>query len=148
VIAYVDSSVLARAYLGDEDGSDEAQRLLADRSIAKYTGRWTQIEVSAAIVRAARGGRRIAPARSLAELDADLRSEGGRIKVITEPAELVEARALSITREHGLRALDALHVALAAIAIPKLADKGEPLGFASRDGDQATVAESLGFASV
>ena len=60
----------------------------------------------------------------------------------------VEAKALALAREHGLRALDALHVALAAIAIPKLADKGEPLGFASRDGDQATVAGSLGFAAV
>jgi uncharacterized protein len=147
VIAYVDSSVLARAYLDDEDGSAAARRLLSDRAIAKYTGRWTRIEVSAAIVRAARGGRRIAPIRSLSKLDADLRP-GGRIKVIAAPDQEVEAKALAITREHGLRALDALHVALASIAIPKLADKGEPIGFASRDGDQATVAESLGFAAV
>lgn len=59
MIAYVDSSVLARAYLRDEDGSEAARRLLADRQIA-----------------------------------------------------------------------------------------GEPIGFASRDGDQAGVAESLGFAAV
>jgi uncharacterized protein len=148
VIAYVDSSVLARAYLDDETGSDEARRLLADPTIAKYTGRWTRIEVSAAIVRAARGGRRVAPVRALARLDVDLSPDHGRIWVIAEPAELVEAKALQLAREHGLRALDAMHVALAAIAIPKLADKGEPLGFASRDGDQATVAGSLGFESV
>jgi len=147
VIAYVDSSFLARAYFDDEDGSEAARRVLADPSIAKYTGRWTRIEVSAAIVRAGRARRRVEPIRSLARLDADLRP-GGRIEVIAAPDEQVEARALAITREHGLRALDALHVALAAIAIPQLADKGEPLGFASRDGDQATVAESLGFAAV
>jgi len=147
VITYVDSSLVVRAYLEDEDGSDEAQRLLADRSIAKYTGRWTRIEVSGALVRAARAGRIAAPVRSLARLDADLRA-GGRIKVLAADDAQVEAKALTIAREHGLRALDALHVALAAIAIPKLADKGEPVGFASRDGDQATVAESLGFAAV
>ena len=146
MIAYVDSSVLARAYLDDEDGFEEAQRLLDDRRVAKYTGRWTRIEVSAAIVRAARGGRLVPVERKLARLDADLRAIGGRVKVISAPAEQVEATALQIAREHGLRALDALHVALASIAIPPLADKGEPLGFASRDGDQAAVAASLGFA--
>ncbi|HKG39663.1 MAG TPA: type II toxin-antitoxin system VapC family toxin [Conexibacter sp.] len=148
MIAYVDSSLIARAYLEDEAGSADARRLIADRSIAKYTGRWTRIEVSGAIVRAARAGRLPDPARSLKRLDAELRP-GGRIDVIAAPDEFeVEARALAIAREHGLRALDALHVALASIAIPKLADKGEPIGFASRDGVQATVAESLGFASV
>lgn len=147
MIAYVDSSVLARALLADEDGSAEAQRLLADRSVAKYTGRWTRIEVSAAIVRAARGGRRVAPVRSLARLDAELRP-GGRISVLAADDAEVEAKALAIAREHGLRALDALHVALASIAVPKLADKGEPIGFASRDGEQASVAEALGFAAV
>ena len=147
MIAYVDSSVLARALLPDEDGSEEARRLLTDRTIAKYTGRWTRIEVSAAIVRAARAGRPVLRADALDRLDAELRP-GGRIKVLTADDAEVEARALAIAREHGLRALDALHIALAAIAIPKLADKGEPLGFASRDGDQASVAEALGFAAV
>ena len=148
MIAYVDSSVLTRAYLEDEAGSIEAQQLLDDRSIAKYTSRWTRIEVSGALARAARAGRIGTLPSALRELDADLRHEGGRIKVLAADDAEVETKALAIAREHGLRALDALHVALAAIAVPKLADKGEPLGFASRDGDQATVAESLGFAAV
>jgi len=145
VIAYVDSSVLARAYLGDEDGSAEARELLADRSVAKYTGRWTRLEVSAAIVRAGRGGRRVPVTRRLAALDTDLRRQGGRVKVLAADDADVEAKALELARTHGLRALDALHVALASIAIPPLADRGEPIAFASRDGDQAAVAESLGF---
>ena len=147
MIAYLDSSLVVRAYLDDEAGSAEAQRLLADRSIAKYTGRWTRIEVSAAFVRAARAGRLTSAVGFLARLDADLRP-GGRIKVLAAEDAEVEAKALAIAREHGLRALDALHVALASIAVPKLADKGEPIGFASRDGDQAGVAEALGFAAV
>ncbi|MFL5817364.1 MAG: type II toxin-antitoxin system VapC family toxin [Conexibacter sp.] len=147
MIVYVDSSVLARAYLRDEAGSDDARRLLTDPAIGKATGPWTRIEVSAAIVRAANAGRPVAAADALAELDGDL-EPNGRVALLAAPAGEVEAKALAIAREHGLRALDALHVALASIAIPKLADKGEPLGFASRDGDQATVAESLGFAAV
>lgn len=148
MIAYVDSSLIVRAHLGDEEGSVAAQRVLADRSIAKYTGRWTRIEASGALARAARAGRIETLASALRELDADLRHEGGRIRVLAADNAEVEAKALALAREHGLRALDALHVALAAITIPKLADKGEPIGFASRDGDQATVAESLGFAAV
>jgi uncharacterized protein len=148
VIAYVDSSVLARAYLKDEAGSAEVRRLLADPTVAKFTGRWTRIEVSAAIVRAARSGRRVTPIASLAELDADLRRGDGRVKILAADDEMVGAKALELARTHGLRALDALHVALASIAIPPLADRGEPLGFASRDGEQAAVAASLGFERV
>jgi len=148
VIAYVDSSLVLRAYLEDEAGSEDAQRVLADHRLAKVTGRWTRIEVSGAIIRAARAGRLATPVRSLARLDADLRHGSGRIEVIAASDEEVEAKALAVAREHGLRALDALHVALASIAVPQLADKGEPLGFASRDGDQAAVAAALGFAAV
>jgi len=53
VIAYLDSSVLARAYLNDEDGHAEAIRLLADPQIATVTGTWTRTEVSGALIRAA-----------------------------------------------------------------------------------------------
>ena len=144
MIAYVDSSVLARAYLDDEDGSAEARRLLADPAVGKVTGPLTRIEVSAAIVRAARSGRVVPVERKLAVLDADLRPEG-RIVVISAPADQVQAKALDLARTHGLRALDAMHVALASISMPSLAHRGEPLAFASRDGDQAAVAESLGF---
>lgn len=145
MIAYLDSSIIARAYLRDEDGSAEARRLLDDRSVAKYTGRWTRIEVSAAIVRAARGGRRVAVSTLLAKLDADLHPDRGRVWILSVGDEALESKALEFARTHGLRALDALHVALASIAIPPLADRGEPIAFASRDGDQAAVAESLGF---
>ena len=151
MIVYVDSSLLARAYLRDEDGSADARRLLADCSIARYTGRWTRIEVTGAIVRAARGGRKINLPKALGELESDLGTDSARVKVLEptgEQVEQVEQRALELAREHGLRALDALHVALASIWVPPLADKGEPLGFASRDGDQADVARRLGFERV
>jgi hypothetical protein len=54
LIADLDSSVLARTYLLDEDGHDEAVRLLADPQIVAVTGPWTRIEVSGALIRAGR----------------------------------------------------------------------------------------------
>ncbi|MGI9094502.1 MAG: hypothetical protein ACR2F4_02870 [Thermoleophilaceae bacterium] len=46
MIAYLDSSVLARAYRADEDGHEQAIALLDDPEIAAVTGTWTRIEVS------------------------------------------------------------------------------------------------------
>ncbi|HZV75496.1 MAG TPA: type II toxin-antitoxin system VapC family toxin [Conexibacter sp.] len=147
MIVYVDSSLLTRAYLPDENGHGPARELLANRGIALVTGRLTRIEVSGALSRAVRAGRHPSREAAFAALDSDL-GPGGRVVELNPPAHSVEQAALALVREHGLRTLDALHLAVASIVIPQLADKGEPIGFASRDGDQATVAESLGFAAV
>ncbi|CAJ1493950.1 type II toxin-antitoxin system VapC family toxin [[Mycobacterium] kokjensenii] len=141
MIAYLDSSVLARAYLADEDGHGQATALLADPDIATVTGTWTRIEVSGALVRAARAGR--ADEKGLlAALDADL---AGPVLVLDAPQELVENDALKLVRRHALRAMDAWHLAVAALVIPPLLAPGEQRGFASRDAAQRRVAEKLGF---
>ncbi len=75
MIVYLDSSVLARAYLADEDGHESAQALLSNPEIAAVTGTWTKIEVSGALMRAARSGRGDA-ADLLGLLDNDLLPEG------------------------------------------------------------------------
>ena len=54
MIVYVDSSVLARAYLMDEPDHADAVALLEDADVALITGSWTRVEVSRALVRAAR----------------------------------------------------------------------------------------------
>jgi len=144
VIAYLDSSVLARAYLVDEDGHQDAKRLLADPQIATVTGTWTRIEVSGALVRAARVGR--GDQRGLLELlDADL---AGPVVVLSAPQAQVEQDALTLVRDHALRALDAWHLATAAITVPPLAEPDEPRAFASRDQAQRAVAEQLGFVAL
>jgi predicted nucleic acid-binding protein len=143
VIVYLDSSVLARAYLADEDGHESAQALLSDPEIAAVTGTWTKIEVSGALMRAARSGRGDA-ADLLGLLDNDLLPEGP-VTVVTIDQHRVEGRALALVREHALRAMDAWHLAVAELAMPILVEKDEEMGFASRDEAQATVAETLGF---
>jgi predicted nucleic acid-binding protein len=144
VIAYLDSSVLARAYLVDEDGHQEASALLADPDIATVTGTWTRIEVSGALVRAARAGRGDEKGL-LALLDGDL---AGPVIVLGAPQEHVEQHALQLVRQHLLRAMDAWHLAVAAIVVPPLLEPGEPRAFASRDEAQRQVAEELGFVPI
>jgi len=144
VIAYLDSSVLARAYLADEDGHQQATALLADPDVATVTGTWTRIEVSGALVRAARAGR--ADEKGLlAALDADL---AGPVLVLAAPQEQVEKDALVLVRRHALRAMDAWHLAVAALVVPPLLEPGEQRGFASRDAAQRKVAEHLGFIAI
>lgn len=144
MIAYLDSSVLARAYLVDEEGHDQATALLADPDIATVTGTWTRIEVSGALVRAARAGR--ADEKGLlAALDADL---AGPVVVLGAPQEQVEDSALELVRRHALRAMDAWHLAVATLTVPPLLEPGEQRGFASRDTTQRRVAEQLGFVAI
>jgi predicted nucleic acid-binding protein len=57
LIVYLDSSMLARAYLADEPGHAQAVLLLEDPEIGLITGTWTRIEVSGVLVRAARAAR-------------------------------------------------------------------------------------------
>jgi uncharacterized protein len=144
VIAYLDSSVLARAYLVDEDGHEDAAALLADPEVATVTGTWTRIEVSGALVRAARAGR--ADEKGLlALLDADL---AGPVIVLGAPQDVVERDALELVRRHGIRAMDAWHLVVAAITVPPLLDPGEQRAFASRDEAQRAVAQQLGFVPI
>jgi predicted nucleic acid-binding protein len=146
VIAYLDSSVLARAYLADEDGHEHATQLLADPKIATVTGTWARIEVSGALIRAARSGRGDAEGL-LALLDADL-SADGPVSLLGAPQDQVEDTALQLVREHAIRAMDAWHLAAASLLLPGLAEPGEQLAFASRDAPQSLVATTLGFTHI
>ena len=144
MIVYLDSSVLARAYLADEVGHAESNALLENADdVALVTGTWTRIEVSGALIRAARSGR--IDAKGLLDLlDADLAPDGP-VTVLSAPQEEIEETALSLVREHAVRAMDAWHLAVALLTLPQLVESGEELSFASRDTAQAKVAELLGF---
>ncbi len=146
MIVYVDSSVLARAYLADEQGHREAALLLDDTDVGLVTGTWTRIEVSGAIVRASAAGG-IDRAGLLELLDSDL-GDAGRVAVVTADQAEIEAKALTLVREHGLRAMDAWHLAVAVLTLPDLAEPGEETGLATRDEKQGEVAQALGLVLV
>ncbi len=143
MIAYVDSSVLARAYLMDEEGHAEAVALLDDTGAALVTGTWTRIEVSGALVRAARSGRGD-ESGLLDMLDGDLGADGP-VSVVDADQGQVEATALELVRSFAIRAMDAWHLAVADLTLRALAEPSETLGFATRDSAQAAVAATLGF---
>lgn len=149
MIVYLDSSVLARSYLHDEDGHRQATALLQNPDITLVTGKWTRIEVSGALIRAARSERSDTDEKDLlALLDADLAADG-RVNELAVAQTDVEERALQLTRRYALRTLDTWHLAVATLTVPALAvPEKEEIAFASRDEDQATVAEQLGFARV
>ena len=113
------------------------------------TGKWTRIEVSGALIRAARSGRNKADEHDLLTmLDVDLGAKG-RVAELAASHANVEQRALALVRDHALRTLDAWHLAVASLTVPALAaPEQEQIGFASRDDDQAAVAEGLGFTRV
>jgi len=146
VIVYLDSSVLARAYLSDETGHDAAVAMLEDPELGLITGTWTKIEVSAALVRAARVGRGDEQGL-LALLDADLTVDGP-VTVVGSAQEEVEAEALRLVRIHAIRAMDAWHLATAKLVAPSLVEPDEKVGFATRDEAQSVVAVTLGLRAV
>ncbi|MGH9103772.1 MAG: type II toxin-antitoxin system VapC family toxin [Acidimicrobiales bacterium] len=146
MIVYVDSSVLARAYLSDERGHAQATATLDDPELALITGTWTRVEVSGALVRAARAGRGDEEGL-LALLDADLALDGAVTVVAAAQAE-VEAQALQLVRAHGIRAMDAWHLATALLAAPSLVEPDEEVGFATRDEAQSRVAAAMGLLAV
>ncbi|MBS1848375.1 MAG: type II toxin-antitoxin system VapC family toxin [Actinobacteria bacterium] len=146
MITYIDSSVLARAYLIDEIGHSDAVALLDDTEMGLVTGTWTRIDVAGALVRAARSGR--GDEAGLLDLLARDLSVDGPVAVVAAPQRDVESRAYEIVRTHGIRATDAWHLAVACIVCPALVEPSEPSGFATRDERQSAVAVELGFVPV
>ena len=110
MIAYIDSSVPVRAYQVDEPDHEEIVELLSDPQMVAVTGTWTRIEVSGALVRAARAGRGDEKGL-LAILDVDLGIDGS-VTVVSANQVDVESEALVMVRVHGLRAMDAWHLAV------------------------------------
>lgn len=135
--------MLVGAYLADEPDHEEVVGLLSDPEVVAITGTLTRVEVSGALVRAARTGRGDEKGL-LALLDADLGVDGP-VTVVAADQEQIEEQALALVRAHGLRAMDAWHLATATLILPELLEPGELASFASRDGDQAEVARILGF---
>jgi uncharacterized protein len=147
MLVYVDSSVLVRAYLPDEKGHQEARALLDGVEHLLVTSTWTVVEVTSALARAARGRRVEELDAVLAVLAADA-GDDGTVTMLRAEAAQVERASTRIVREHAIRSLDALHLAVAQLAAVPLLEPGQRLGFATRDDAQRAVAEALGFVSL
>jgi predicted nucleic acid-binding protein len=141
-LVYLDSSVLLRLYLADEPGH-VAARALVEGSDLLVTARWTVVEATSALTRASRVHRVLDIDAALAVLAADTGIDGA-ITLLSAPAAAVEVEAVRLCRSHGLRSLDALHLAVALLAARPLVEPQERVFFASRDNAQAVAARAEG----
>ena len=144
MIAYLDSSALARRYLADEGERGVVQSLFDDPAITTISGSWTRIEITSALVRAGRVGRGNVEAL-LASFDRDHAPADGPLVLVDVEQADVEGLALAIVRRSGIRSMDAWHLACASIAVESLAEPGEERAFVTRDAEQEVEALALGF---
>ncbi|WP_449063582.1 type II toxin-antitoxin system VapC family toxin [Planomonospora algeriensis] len=148
MLVYAAPSALACAYLLDDPGYLRTRGLLQNPERLLVTATSTIVEVTALLVRASRADRLLELDSALAVLASDL-GEDGPVTLVAAPRDTVERRAAQIVYAHGLRALDAIHLATAELAaVPLLEGPGDKLGFASRDTAQSEAAAALGFIPV
>jgi uncharacterized protein len=146
MLIYMDSSILARAYLHDEPGHADALAIVNGEAFVT-TSTLTLVEVTSALVRATRARRIDDLDGALTSLDADTGADGP-ITLIRADQLTAENVARQLVREHSLRALDALHIAVAELSARPLAGDDEDVGFASRADAQRAAATALGFVAV
>lgn len=81
-------------------------------------------------------------------LDAAADADSGDRRAELRAEAAAAGNALQLVRQYALRAVDAWHLAVAAIVVPPLLGPGELRGFASRDEAQRRVAAELGFVPI
>jgi predicted nucleic acid-binding protein len=144
MIAYLDSSAIVRSYVNDEADRGIARSLFDDPTVSTISGSWTRVEVTGALVRAARAGRGSLD-DLLGRFERDQTPARGPLLLVDVEQAEVEGLALEIVRRWGIRAMDAWQLACATIAFDALADVGEERAFVTHDAEQARVASQLGF---
>ena len=140
VIAYADTSAVARAFLGDEGDHEVLRGLLFTTPGFAVTSDLTRVELSAAFQRAARAGRISDPERLITAALAEVSRSGGLRTVNLRIGE-IENEVHHLLARHRLRAADAIHLATAIVAL----DGPDGVQFITRDRGQAEAARSEGF---
>jgi predicted nucleic acid-binding protein len=141
-VLYCDSSALVRAYLGDEPDHAALSRLLLDPRRLVATSSLTEVEIVAAIHAAARAGRLRGAGVAVDEAAADMGPDGP-VLLLALDSPRVLPRARTLCEEYRLRALDAMHLAVALTGALDLAGEAGLL-FVTRDADQAAAARAEG----
>jgi hypothetical protein len=140
-VLYCDSSALVRVYLADETGHSDLSRLLLDPRRLVVTSALTEVEAVAAIRGAARAGRIRRPEVAIGEALADMGPDSPVLLLALDSARVLPG-ARALCERHRLRALDAIHLAVALTSAAEEVD-GE-LVFVTRDADQAAAARAEG----
>ena len=139
---YVDSSALGGAYFPDERNHAELSRLIFDSTNDLMTSALTIVELSGAIRSASEAGRVPDPVMVWNSIDADL-GPAGPIGVLKLRADPILAIANTIVRQHRVRTLDAIHLAV-ALEDGTRAAAPDTLVFVTLDQRQSVAARALG----
>ncbi len=140
MIAYADTSAVARAFLVDEAEHEALREMLFATPGFAVTSDLTRIELSAAFRRAARAGRIRDPERLIAAALAQVSRSGG-LRTVNLAIGPIESEVHRLLERHRLRAADAIHLATAIVAM----DGPDGVQFITRDRNQADAARAEGF---
>ncbi len=138
-VLYADSSALARIYLGDEPGWQELESLLFQPATPVATSELSGVELAGAAKGAERAGRIDDAEVVLATVDGDFDTQ---IELIQLDSDRILPAARRLVMSFRLRALDAIHL---AVALELRDNVDDDVVFVTRDADQATAAKALGF---
>lgn len=144
---YFDTSALVKRYIAEAGSTWVRQASDPVSRNVLYTSRLTGLELTAAVVRRARGAH--VPAADLQSTLVSFRRDWQaeyRLVEITEP--LID-HAVTLAEQHGLRGYDAMHLAAALAVNTVLTTQGQPaLTFVSADAEQHAAAAAAGFAVI
>ncbi len=141
-LLYADTSALVRAYVVDEPDHDALRLRVLEGAEAVITSELTRVELASAVTAAARAGRVGAPQLILDRFDADCGDEGPLTLLRLDPDATLPV-AYKLVREHRLRTLDAVHLAVALTDGRALA-AGDSLVVVTRDDAQTEAARERG----
>ncbi len=145
-VHYADTSAVVGAYLANEAEHTELSAILLEGDRPVVTSELTRVEFASAVAAAGRAGRLRRPRVLLDRFDRDCNGNGPFTLLALHPAAVLPL-ARRLVREHAVRTLDAIHLAVALTDAVDLA-AGEPVSMVTRDRAQAAAAESLGLVLV
>ena len=141
-ILYADTSAVIRAYFADETDHHVLRQLLLDGNDPVLTSELTKVEFASAVSAAFRAKRVDDSSVFLDQFDLDCGANGVLTMLQLEP-EVTLSMARHLVTQHLLRALDAIHLAVALTSVKQLA-AGEPVAMVTRDYRQAAAAKACG----
>ena len=141
-VLYADASAVVRLYFTDEPDQRALRALLLDTDDVVVTSEITRLELASAVTAAVRARRIVDADPFLARFDTDCSDYGQLVLLELEPARTFRA-AYALMREHRLRTLDAIHLAVALEDAPRYSPD-ERVALVTRDADQAAAARELG----
>ena len=143
-LQYVDTSALVRCYFPDEPDHVELRESLLESADPVVSSELTRLELASAIHAAHRAGRLVEPTELMGTIESDYQV-GGPVSLLRLEPEGVFDRAAELVVRFPLRALDAIHLAVATTTAADLA-ADEPVTLVTRDHRQRAAAEALGLA--